>query len=149
MAKQRSAGVECARVEGRLATDWGTGAAVAALAAIYLAILRYLPGELLGGRNAEMGSAGRVAIFILGVVFAPLAEEYLFRGLLYRALDREWGGWRAVFGKRGLFCHLSPALSWIPVFALGVANALIFKRTGSLWPAVASHAVYNACVILI
>ena len=25
---------------------------------------------------------------------APLAEEYFFRGLLYRALDREWGGWR-------------------------------------------------------
>jgi membrane protease YdiL (CAAX protease family) len=30
--------------------------------------------------------------------FAHAAEEYLFR-FLYRALGRDWGGWRAVAGS--------------------------------------------------
>ncbi len=40
-----------------------------------------------------------------------------------------------------------PALSWLPVATLGAANAVIFKRTGRLAPAVVLHAVYNAVML--
>ena len=85
---------------------------------------------------------------VMAVVFAPFAEEYLFRGLLFRALDREWGGWKAVAGSAALFAIYHPALSWVPVALLGAANSILFKKTGRLAPAVVLHMVYNAVVLL-
>jgi membrane protease YdiL (CAAX protease family) len=71
----------------------------------------------------------------------------LFRGLLYRALDREWGGWRAVLGSAAFFAVYHPMLSWVPVGLLGVVNAVMFKKTGRLAPAIVTHMVYNAIVL--
>jgi membrane protease YdiL (CAAX protease family) len=85
---------------------------------------------------------------LLGVICAPLAEEYLFRGLLYRALDREWGGWRAIGVSAAFFAIYHPPAAWVPVAALGAANAFLFRKTRSLWPAVLAHACYNAIVLL-
>jgi membrane protease YdiL (CAAX protease family) len=84
---------------------------------------------------------------IAAIGFAPFAEEYLFRGLLYRALDREWGGWRAILASAAFFALYHPPLAWLPVALLGVANALLFKKTGRLAPAVLLHMVYNAVVL--
>src|SRR5262249_35077448 len=56
---------------------------------------------------------------VVAIGFAPLAEEYLFRGLLFRAIDREWGGWRAFVGGAALFAIYHPPISWLPVGALG------------------------------
>ena len=81
------------------------------------------------------------------VICAPLAEEYLFRGLLYRALDREWGGWPAVLASAVFFAIYHPATSWLPVAAVGVACALLFKQSRRLWPCVVLHTVYNAVVV--
>jgi len=36
----------------------------------------------------------------------------------------------------------------VPAFTVGVALALIYKRQGSLWPAVALHSVYNITSIV-
>lgn len=68
-------------------------------------------------------------------------------GLLYRALDREWGGWHAVIGSAAFFAIYHPVVAWLPVSLLGVANALVFKKTGRLVPAVILHMVYNAVVL--
>lgn len=84
----------------------------------------------------------------IAVVCAPFAEEYLFRGLLFRALHREWGGWRALIGSAAFFAIYHPPLAWPPVFLVGLATALLFKKTGRLAGAVALHMVYNALVIL-
>jgi membrane protease YdiL (CAAX protease family) len=89
----------------------------------------------------------RVGYAVAAVCFAPFAEEYLFRGLLFRALDREWGGWRAVLGSAAFFAIYHPPLAWLPVGLLGVANALLFKKTRRLAPAVLLHMVYNAVVV--
>ena len=91
----------------------------------------------------------KIAYASMAILVAPVAEEYLFRGLLFRALDREWGGWRAILGSAAFFAIYHPVLAWVPVFLLGVANAVIFKRTGRLGAAVALHAVYNAGVLLV
>jgi membrane protease YdiL (CAAX protease family) len=89
----------------------------------------------------------RISYAVIAVAFAPFAEEYLFRGLLFRALDREWGGWRAVVGSAAFFAIYHPPLSWFPVALLGITNALLFKKTGWLAPAVVLHMVYNAVVL--
>ena len=89
----------------------------------------------------------RASYFVMAVAFAPFAEEFLFRGLLYRALDREWGGARAVAGAAAFFAVYHPLLSWPPVFALGALNAVLFRRSGTLGSSVAAHVAYNAVVL--
>ncbi len=86
--------------------------------------------------------------FLLAVVVAPPAEEFLFRGLLYRALNREWGGWTAIGGSAAFFAIYHPVLSWLRVGLLGISNAMLFRKSGNLAPAVLLHMVYNAVVLL-
>ncbi len=117
----------------------------------YLAILLHIPSvaEIIRKSQQEMAeiSGLRMSYVVIAVALAPFAEEYLFRGLLFRALDHEWGGWRAVFGSAAFFAIYHPPLSWLPVGLLGVANAILFKKTGRLAPAVVLHMVYNAIVL--
>ena len=85
----------------------------------------------------------RLYILVMAVGMAPIAEEYLFRGLLFRALDREWGGWRAIVGRALFFAVYHPPFAWLPVGLMGVVLASLFKASGALWPCVIVHAAYN------
>jgi membrane protease YdiL (CAAX protease family) len=127
------------------------GLALGLFAKGYLAVLEHFPGatEIIRKSREQMISMPglRWSYAAMAVAFAPFAEEYLFRGLLFRALDREWGGWRAVLGSAAFFAVYHPPLSWLPVGLLAVTNALLFKKTGWLVPAVVLHTVYNAIVL--
>jgi membrane protease YdiL (CAAX protease family) len=119
----------------------------------YLLVLSHLPAtaEIVRKSQEQMAKIPnlKISYAVMAVAFAPFAEEYLFRGLLFRALDREWGGWHAVIGSAAFFAIYHPPLSWLPVGLLGIANALLFKKTGRLAPAVALHMVYNAVVVVL
>jgi membrane protease YdiL (CAAX protease family) len=127
------------------------GLALGLFAHGYIAILSHIPrtAELIRKSREQLTNVPnlRLSYGVMAVLFAPFAEEYLFRGLLFRALDREWGGWRAVVGSAAFFAVYHPALSWVPVFMLGASNALLFKKTGRLLPAVVLHMIYNAVVL--
>jgi membrane protease YdiL (CAAX protease family) len=118
----------------------------------YLAVLSHIPAsaELIHKSQEQMSRIPnlRISYAVMAVAFAPFAEEYLFRGLLFRALDREWGGWRALVGSAAFFAIYHPPLAWLPVGLLGVTNAFLFKKTGRLETAVVLHMVYNAVVSL-
>ena len=82
------------------------------------------------------------------VLFAPLGEELLFRGLLLGSL-RSAGlpaGW-AVAAAAGLFAALHPVQDWPPLFALGCVLGWARVRTGSLVPCVLAHALFNAAFL--
>jgi len=127
------------------------GAALGGLAHLYLAALAWFPpaAEALEKGRATMESVphARASYFVMAVAFAPFAEELLFRGLLFRALDREWGGARAVAGAAAFFAVYHPLLSWPPVFALGALSAVLFRRGRTLGSSVAAHVAYNAVVL--
>jgi membrane protease YdiL (CAAX protease family) len=129
----------------------GGGLVLGLFAIGYRTLLQHLPAtaEIIRRTQEEMARVPNLKIYyaVMAVGFAPFAEEYLFRGLLFRALDREWGGWRAVIGSAAFFAIYHPPLSWLPVGLLGVTNALLFKKTGRLAPAVILHMVYNAVVL--
>ncbi len=87
---------------------------------------------------------------LVGFVFAaPLAEELVFRGILYRALRGHLGVWPAAIAQAGLFaaCHLDTGLD-APLIAIpylwGIAAAILCERTGSLGAAVLLHSLGNA-----
>lgn len=100
--------------------------------------------ELLAG-----GSAMLLAI-TMAVVVAPIAEELLFRGLLFAALRRRLGLWPAAIGSSAVFTAihvevvLSQPVALAGLLTLGVVLAWAFQRTGSLVVPVVAHAVFNA-----
>jgi len=94
------------------------------------------------------------SLFIVAVVgsalLTPVAEEVLFRGVLYQALRKHTGAVRATLGSAVLFTvlHWWPAM--VPEFLfLGIVLAVVFERTRSLYPSMVMHAAYNAAIILV
>lgn len=91
---------------------------------------------------------GLVVVFLLVAVIAPVAEEILFRGVVFSGLRDSWGeGW-AIAVSSVLFgvMHLQPLLM-IPTAILGVLLAKTFSATRSLWASIALHSAYNAAIM--
>jgi membrane protease YdiL (CAAX protease family) len=130
----------------------GGGVLLALLAHGYLLAIGLIPsiGEMIHASELQMRSIPGMAIAyaVIAIAFAPFAEEYLFRGLVFRTLDRQWGGWKAVVGAAAFFAIYHPPLAWLPVFAVGAVNCLLFKRSKRLAPAVLLHMAYNAVITL-
>ena len=82
------------------------------------------------------------------VLVAPLAEEMLFRGVLFASMRVRFGFWPAALASSLIFgvIHLAPA-QLLPLVALGMVLAWMYERTGSLWPSVVAHVVQNAYVM--
>jgi membrane protease YdiL (CAAX protease family) len=118
----------------------------------YMAVLRHIPALADVLRKSDQAFSGipglRLGYAIIAIGFAPFGEEYLFRGLLFRALDREWGGWRAVLGAAAFFTVYHPLLAWLPVFCLGAVNCLLLKKTRRLVPCILLRMTYNAIVLM-
>ncbi|WP_343525401.1 CPBP family intramembrane glutamic endopeptidase [Sphingomonas sp.] len=136
-----------------LAAGIGGGLALALVAHLYTEMVSLLPwaGEAIRtARNRMDAIPGMATTYaVIAILMAPFAEEYLFRGLLFRTLDRQWGGgWLAVLGAAAFFAIYHPLLSWLPVALVGVANCVLFKRSERLTPAILLHMTYNAVVIL-
>jgi membrane protease YdiL (CAAX protease family) len=100
------------------------------------------PQEALKG--AALGTAPRFALLVLlGGVLVPFTEELLFRGLLYAWL-RRWGVPLAVVASAlvfGLF-HGFSVVFFTAAF-LGMISALLYEKSGSLWPSVVMHSLNN------
>jgi membrane protease YdiL (CAAX protease family) len=128
------------------------GLTLALLAHLYIAAIELIPSiaKATEASRLQMDSIPGMATAyaVIAIAFAPFAEEYLFRGLVFRTLDRQWGGWKAVLGAAAFFAIYHPPLAWLPVGLVGAANCLLFKRSGRLAPAVLLHMTYNAAVIL-
>jgi membrane protease YdiL (CAAX protease family) len=127
--------------------------AIAGLAIGYLWAIHHIPAvaEYMDhlGRNEPGDLIGRFSFIFLAVICAPLAEEYLFRGLLYRALDREWGGWKALWGSALFFTIYHQPIAWLPVMLAGLFHAWLFKISGRLLPCVLAHFTYNSMMTIL
>lgn len=89
-------------------------------------------------------------ILLAFVLVAPAAEEIFFRGVVYNAWERERGPGVALFGSATLFAVIHTDLfAVIPIFALGVALALVYRSTRSLAATIAMHAGFNAISVVI
>lgn len=100
--------------------------------------------QVLGG-EASLTSSDYLLLLLVGVVVAPIVEEFLFRGLIYRYLRGKKSITFAVFLSAAIFAaaHFIPTL--IPaLFVLGIALALVAQRYDSIYPAMTLHALNNA-----
>lgn len=83
---------------------------------------------------------------------APFAEELLFRGMLFSGLRRSPLGFSGAALISTLFWTSLHATYSPYGLALLVLIGLYFcwlrERSGSLWPPIAAHAVYNSAIVL-
>jgi membrane protease YdiL (CAAX protease family) len=84
------------------------------------------------------------------VLVGPFTEELFYRGFAYTGLASRWGFWPAAYVSAGMFAisHLDIGLLG-PTFIAGMAFAWIYKRTGSLWPAILAHSMQNALALAV
>jgi len=84
---------------------------------------------------------------VVGIV--PVAEEVLFRGLVYRTLAQRYRlpiavGFSAVFFA---FAHMQSAY-FLPLTVIGAALALVYERTGRLTASIFLHGAINLWTVL-
>jgi membrane protease YdiL (CAAX protease family) len=129
-----------------LALGVGLGVLVWLLSRVLIVVYVQLTGDTSDPQAAlTLFSSPLAAAFVvvLGGLVVPLGEELLFRGLGYGVL-RPLGRVVAVLVTAGVFA-LAHGLNVVfaAAFVLGVVNALLYERTGSIWPSAATHATFN------
>ena len=89
---------------------------------------------------------GFIGSFVFGAITVPVAEELLFRGLLFRWLRNRWGFAAGAFVSALVFALAHPPASGSAplIFLIGLALAYFYERSGSLWPSMVLHGVNNA-----
>lgn len=86
-----------------------------------------------------------VYLGVFTIVLAPVAEEFIFRGVLYPFVKQL--GWPklAWFGVSFLFAliHLN-APTFVPLFFFALALTWLYERTDKLLAPITAHALFNA-----
>ena len=137
----------------RLATvpnfAWGALALAGSVAAgaVYIAIVSRISESLAPSPlPIDIPESGQrwLALFVI-VLVGPFAEEVFFRGFIFAGLLRRLGPTLAVVTSSAVFAvaHLDLAVAG-PAFLSGCVFALVYRRTGSLWPVVLAHTAQNA-----
>ena len=82
-------------------------------------------------------------------VAAPIVEETVFRGVLYRWLRGVVPVNIAMVVSAAIFAAAHAiALLFLPLFGFGVLLAWIYERSRSIWPGVLVHALFNLVGII-
>jgi len=111
-----------------------------------------LPGVLTSDPIAELRLAGASTgvVFLLVGVTPPLFEELAFRGVMLERIHNSFGVRPAAIVVSILFSILHLALlSFVPLAVLALVLASLRLRTGSLWPAIVGHALFNLMTLLL
>lgn len=110
--------------------------------------------------TGEVSTGTVVLIWLSAVVIAPVMEEIFYRGMLQSCLVRffqEQGGglsgrWAGVvvasLGFSAVHYGNVPWQVFPSLFMLGVVLGWVYERTGSLWPAVLLHFLFNLSNLL-
>jgi uncharacterized protein len=87
---------------------------------------------------------------VAGAVVTPLGEEAFFRGVLANALFARYRARVVVVVSAAVFALAHGVNPVLPAaFVVGVLAAVLFRWSGSVWPAVVLHGVNNLVALLV
>ena len=103
------------------------------------------------GGGLSLGDAGLwglVFALISGCLLAPVCEEIVYRGVLFRTLRNQLGVITAAFLSAVIFStlHFYDGYGLISVGIFGFSCALLYSATGSLATTITLHMCYNASI---
>ena len=92
---------------------------------------------------------GAARFLLVAVVMAPVFEEIVFRGFLFRGFANSWGWVWGALASAAIFgaAHLQLDV-FLPLAALGFVLAWAYKKTGSLWTCITMHALFNLIAVV-
>ncbi|MBI3604289.1 MAG: CPBP family intramembrane metalloprotease [Nitrospirae bacterium] len=124
--------------------EWGLGRAADSLG-LASHWTEWFDGDLVWG-----GGAVLLVSLLEYVVFAPVFEELVFRGLLFATLRRKFGWGLSATLSAAIFAvaHGYGVLGFVSVLWSGALWAWVYEKTGSLLPGMVAHAVNNLLVCL-
>jgi len=101
------------------------------------------------GGNA--GTISVLAVCLLVTVIAPVCEEILFRGFIFRSLCNWRGPWPAAIFTGILFGVVhglsAPAVDLAPLALLGFLLCVVYWRTGSIYLTILMHSINNSIAL--
>lgn len=90
-----------------------------------------------------------IMILTIGIV-APFAEEFLFRGVIYRTLSKNISIPVTIIIQGVLFgIYHGNLIQGVYASLLGIIFGFITYRTQSLWPAIIAHMINNTIAVII
>ncbi len=122
---------------------YGVNIALALVAGTDEAVEQQLLQDALGGGWSLLLAA------VIAVIAAPIVEEIVFRGVLFRALGDAVGLWGGAILASAIFAviHIevltSQPIAMGGLFAVGMALSLAYHYTGNLLVPIVGHAVFN------
>ena len=86
----------------------------------------------------------RVALGVVAIGLAPVAEELLFRGLLYPTVKRAGFPRLALWGTSLFFAGIHLNLeTFLPLLILALVLTWLYEETGNLFAPIVAHALFN------
>jgi hypothetical protein len=134
---------------GRAAGELGAGLAGGAALFGMMAVMVWLLGGIRFEGTRPLAET-ELAYWISIAIFSGFFEETLFRGLLFRAVEKVGGSWIALAVTSAFFgvAHIfNPDSSWFAALAISVEAGILlgaaYMLTRRLWLAVGLHAAWN------
>jgi membrane protease YdiL (CAAX protease family) len=89
-----------------------------------------------------------ILLFLAVAIFAPLLEEFLFRGLLQNSLMPMMPAAAAILLSAAIFAgvHMDK-MAFAPIFVLGAAFGYLYHVTGSLRVCILMHMINNGAAL--
>lgn len=102
------------------------------------------PNPILPLASSEPDPIGRLVIFLLASLAAPIFEELFFRGVLLTGLRARYSFIPSLLLSAVLFAVVHPTQDWLPILALGTTLGALRLLRNSLIPGITAHAFQNA-----
>jgi len=120
---------------------------VSAIIITHLPFLHLQPQEQIPiqALRVSLSWGGRLAMGAFAVLLAPVAEELMFRGILYPVIKQLGYPRLAFWGTSLLFAAVHWNLvTFLPLLALAVVLTLLYEHTGNLLAPIMAHLLFNA-----
>jgi membrane protease YdiL (CAAX protease family) len=129
-----------------LPLGWGLQQA-SALVMTHLPHFKMEPQEQLPihALRASVSWGERLVLGAAAVLLAPVAEEVLFRGILYPAIKQAGHPRVALWGTALLFAAVHMNLvTFLPLAVLALVLTALYERTNNLLAPITAHVLFNA-----
>ncbi len=92
----------------------------------------------------------RIYLIFFAVVIAPVAEESLFRGILYPTIKQYGYPRAALWGTSFLFAVIHHSLTaFLPLMLFAIVLTLLYEKTNNLLACIIAHSLFNASAVVL